>query len=74
MSGTKLITFPIHNAADADNNQKKEWIMNPNGKSHVCILHEYVQHSLKTQPSYKFTELGKQSYAATPTRVEMRIV
>lgn len=37
---------------------KKEWIMNPNGKSYVCILHEYVQHALKKQPSYEFKELG----------------
>lgn len=58
--GTKLITFPIQNSdADTANNQpKKEWIMNPNGKSYVCILHEYVQHALKKQPSYKFVELG----------------
>lgn len=58
--GTKLITFPIQNTdVDTSNNQpKKEWIMNPNGKSYVCILHEYVQHALKKQPSYKFVELG----------------
>jgi microprocessor complex subunit DGCR8 len=37
---------------------KREWIMNPNGKSYVCILHEYVQHALKKQPSYEFKELG----------------
>lgn len=65
--GTKLITFPV-NAADSANNpaaapNKKEWIMNPNGKSYVCILHEYVQHALKKQPSYEFKELET---AATP--------
>lgn len=37
--------------------------MNPNGKSFVCILHEYVQHALKTQPTYEFKELQN---AATP--------
>ena len=37
---------------------KKEWVMNPNGKSNVCILHEYVQHALKKQPGYEFKELG----------------
>jgi microprocessor complex subunit DGCR8 len=31
--------------------------------SQVCLLHEYVQVSLKTQPIYKFTELEN---AATP--------
>lgn len=38
---------------------KKEWIMNPKGKSYVCILHEYVQHALKKQPKYVFKEVGK---------------
>lgn len=37
--------------------------MNPNGKSYVCILHEYVQHALKKQPTYEFKELEN---AATP--------
>lgn len=38
---------------------KKEWIMNPKGKSYVCILHEYVQHALKKQPKYVFKEVGE---------------
>lgn len=54
-------------ATDDDTNKdvrsKKEWIMNPNGKSYVCILHEYVQHALKKQPTYEFKELEN---AATP--------
>lgn len=54
-NGTKLITIPIN---DADSGCKKEWIMNPTGKSSVCILHEYVQHALQKQPSYHFAELG----------------
>lgn len=60
--GTKLITFPIQTSevdGAGSGVNKKEWIMNPNGKSYVCILHEYVQHALKKQPTYKFTELGK---------------
>ena len=64
--GTKLISFPVL-PADGDNSNKprskKEWIMNPNGKSYVCILHEYVQHALKKQPTYEFKELEN---AATP--------
>ncbi|KAH8232161.1 hypothetical protein KR032_001142, partial [Drosophila birchii] len=65
--GTKLIKFPIL-AASGDSGAmnprgRKEWIMNPNGKSFVCILHEYVQHALKTQPTYEFKELQN---AATP--------
>lgn len=65
-NGTKLITFPIVNSESEgtpNNRPKKEWIMNPNGKSYVCILHEYVQHALKKQPSYEYKELDN---AATP--------
>lgn len=71
--GTKLITFPVGNnipcsgnSAQEDepaNRPPKHWIMNPSGKSYVCILHEYVQHALKKQPTYKFKELEN---AATP--------
>lgn len=54
--GTKLISFPIHNTDGQNQNSRhgREWIMNPNGKSFVCILHEYVQHALKKQPTYEF--------------------
>ena len=73
--GTKLITFPVTScslggnssgaAGDDSGGQRppKHWIMNPSGKSYVCILHEYVQHALKKQPTYKFKELEN---AATP--------
>ncbi|XP_076294246.1 microprocessor complex subunit partner of drosha [Lasioglossum baleicum] len=73
--GTKLITFPVSssnltgnsNSVTGDDNggqrPPKHWIMNPSGKSYVCILHEYVQHALKKQPTYKFKELEN---AATP--------
>lgn len=80
--GTKLITFPVLNTevpitTDPSNGQvastpttqprKKEWVMNPNGKSYVCILHEYVQHALKKQPTYEFKELENSAtpYSAT---------
>lgn len=61
-----MITFPILPAegeSGKENRTRKEWIMNPNGKSFVCILHEYVQHALKKQPTYEFKELEN---AATP--------
>ncbi|XP_031841827.1 microprocessor complex subunit partner of drosha isoform X2 [Nomia melanderi] len=73
--GTKLITFPVSSSSltgnssgvtgDDNGGQRppKHWIMNPSGKSYVCILHEYVQHALKKQPTYKFKELEN---AATP--------
>jgi microprocessor complex subunit DGCR8 len=74
--GTKLITFPVLTAETQDPNSttptsqarpKKEWVMNPNGKSFVCILHEYVQHAWKKQPSYEFKELENSAtpYSAT---------
>lgn len=71
--GTKLITFPIKTLDNKDN-PKREWIMNPNGKSYVCILHEYVQHALKKQPSYQFTELENAAtpYAATVIIKDMK--
>ncbi|XP_043485621.1 microprocessor complex subunit DGCR8 isoform X1 [Polistes fuscatus] len=73
--GTKLITFPVTSSGMTGNSgnitgedsgaqrPSKHWIMNPSGKSYVCILHEYVQHALKKQPTYKFKELEN---AATP--------
>lgn len=75
--GTKLITFPIKNIDGNDKtspSSKKEWIMNPNGKSYVCILHEYVQHALKKQPTYVFTELENAAtpYAATVVIKDMK--
>ncbi|KAK9511731.1 hypothetical protein O3M35_000338 [Rhynocoris fuscipes] len=65
---TKLIKFPILNPNDGpDAKPRGEWIMNPNGKSYICILHEYVQHALKMQPTYEFKALENPStpYSAT---------
>lgn len=65
-------------ATEGENNSnpraKKEWIMNPNGKSYVCILHEYVQHSLKKQPAYEFKELENAAtpYASTVSIAELK--
>ncbi|XP_050308140.1 microprocessor complex subunit DGCR8 [Anthonomus grandis grandis] len=75
--GTKLITFPIKAADSGEKSNpssRREWIMNPNGKSYVCILHEYVQHALKKQPTYVFTELENAAtpYAATVMIKDMK--
>ena len=67
--GTKIISIPVFeleqddpNAAGDQNNplrqkivkkSKKDWVLNPAGKSTVCILHEYLQHSVKKAPEYK---------------------
>lgn len=75
--GTKLIKFPVLVASgDAVSHPRtrKEWIMNPSGKSYVCILHEYVQHALKKQPTYEFKELQNAAtpYAATVSINELK--
>lgn len=50
---TKLITCSSSGHAMS----KKEFVMNPAGKSSVCILHEFVQHKDKVQPRYHYKEL-----------------
>uniref|UniRef100_A0A7N6FLH2 Microprocessor complex subunit DGCR8 n=1 Tax=Anabas testudineus TaxID=64144 RepID=A0A7N6FLH2_ANATE len=47
----KLITLSVQDAPN-----KKEFVINPNGKSEVCILHEYMQRVLKVRPVYNFFE------------------
>lgn len=67
-SATKLITCPIASEKeDSKASRKKEFVLNPTGKSHVCILHEYVQHSMRVQPKYIFKEIenGNTPYSAT---------
>ncbi|KAK8763880.1 hypothetical protein V5799_033518 [Amblyomma americanum] len=69
--GTKLITCSLPPTSDTSQitsgHSKREFIMNPSGKSNVCILHEYVQHAMRTQPQYSFKELESSSmpYGAT---------
>lgn len=65
--GTKLLKFPTQNTDGTNSRSKGEWIINPNGKSYVCILHEYVQHALKKHPKYQFKELENPAtpYSAT---------
>lgn len=71
-TATKLITCPMpgskpdpHGAGPV----KREFILNPTGKSYLCILHEYMQRTLKIQPVYVFKELenSKTPYGATVT-------
>lgn len=50
---TKLITC----SSNGNSTSKKDFQMNPSGKSSVCILHEFVQHQLKVQPRYIYKEL-----------------
>ncbi|ESO99587.1 hypothetical protein LOTGIDRAFT_141857, partial [Lottia gigantea] len=51
-SNTKLlITCPVPPTS------KTEFVLNPSGKSYICILHEYIQHTMRVQPRYKYKEL-----------------
>ncbi|CAL4102194.1 unnamed protein product, partial [Meganyctiphanes norvegica] len=64
----QLVCLPYqYENSGSPNSHKKKWLMNPKGKSYVCILHEYVQHALKRQPIYEFKEVENAStpYAAT---------
>lgn len=65
---TRLITCSSSNSGSASNSTgKKEFVMNPAGKSFVCILHEFVQHQEKVQPRYIYKELENANtpYSAT---------
>ncbi|ODM95732.1 Microprocessor complex subunit DGCR8 [Orchesella cincta] len=58
--------FDLHASKGGDEQMVKkfnDYVFNPNGKSSVCILHEFVQHALRKQPTYSFQELEN---AATP--------
>ena len=46
---------------------KKEWIFNPKNKTPVCILHEFLQHSIRQPPDYEYQDLesAKTPYSAT---------
>lgn len=57
----KLITLSVQDAPT-----KKEFVINPNGKSEVCILHEYMQRVLKVRPVYSFFECGECPYPSLP--------
>ena len=77
--GTKIISIPVFEMEQEipnGNNEnplkpkmvrkaKKDWVLNPAGKSTVCILHEYLQHSIKKAPEYKYQEMES---SATPYR------
>ncbi|XP_069134575.1 microprocessor complex subunit DGCR8-like isoform X1 [Argopecten irradians] len=66
-STTKLITCKIPQVKGDEKPKLKEFVLNPLGKSYVCILHEYAQHTLRIQPRYVFKELenAQNPYSAT---------
>lgn len=76
MLNTDIQIDPTNGQTTAVSQQrpKKEYVMNPNGKSYVCILHEYVQHALKKQPTYEFKELENSltPYSATVSINELK--
>ena len=63
------LSFILGGSSTNDNPEEpriREFILNPEGKSFVCILHEYLQRVFKTQPQYCYTELGKLSNSYRP--------
>lgn len=79
--GTILITIPTIELAKVDEKQegdsainqavvkksKKNWVLNPHGKSWVCLLNDMLQQSMKCFASFEFQELDNAAnpYAAT---------
>lgn len=51
--GTKLISCV------APNGKRKEFTINPTGKTHIALLHEFVQLSMGEAPQIQFTERCK---------------
>lgn len=47
-----------------------EFVINPNGKSEVCILHEYMQRILKVRPVYNFFDCGKFLFLKRPKVIQ----
>ena len=43
-------------------------VINPTGKSYVCVLHEYCQHAFEQQPRYVYKELGAHASRYAPPR------
>jgi microprocessor complex subunit DGCR8 len=60
----------VRKANTGARNQKREFVMNPKGKTHICILHEFIQHSERVQPHYDIKELEN---AATPYSATVEI-
>lgn len=67
--GSILISIPVF-----DNNTKtmktRDWPLNPNGKTAVCVLHEYLQQALKKGPSYEYKEIPSKD---TPYQATLKI-
>ncbi|XP_053375683.1 microprocessor complex subunit DGCR8-like [Mercenaria mercenaria] len=55
---TKLLTCPIPAEFTSKKSRKKEFVLNPEGKTAVSILHEYTQNVLRVQPTYEFKEMS----------------
>ncbi|KAJ2943019.1 hypothetical protein O0L34_g15212 [Tuta absoluta] len=68
--GTKLITIPGNEQENGGKANKKDWVMNMNGRSYLSVFHEYVRHALQKQPVYEFKQLEN---AATPYQATVYI-
>ncbi|XP_052801124.1 uncharacterized protein LOC128231916 [Mya arenaria] len=59
-AGAKLIKCVVptdERAVDHGKPTKKEFVLNPEGKTPLCILHEYCQNVIHSQPTYVFKEI-----------------
>ncbi|GBP74585.1 Microprocessor complex subunit DGCR8 [Eumeta japonica] len=73
--GTKVITIPAKPVTSQENGangaigkaNRRDWVMNMNGRSYLCVFHEYVQRALQKQPVYEFKQIENAStpYQAT---------
>lgn len=64
---TKLLCFPMKAGESCTSERDREWVLNPDRKTWVCIFHEYLQRVLREQPVYTYNELENSvtPYSAT---------
>ncbi|XP_041971984.1 microprocessor complex subunit DGCR8 [Aricia agestis] len=67
--GTKLVTIPAVNTGQDNGGRanKRDWVMNMNGRSYLSVFHEYVHRALQKELVYDFKQLENASmpYQAT---------
>ncbi|CAG0879257.1 unnamed protein product [Darwinula stevensoni] len=67
---THILRLPILAARRIGKRRRREFLLNPQGKTCVALLHEYLQMCLDRHPTYTFQEVGN---AATPFRATVHI-
>uniref|UniRef100_A0A8D8YNJ5 Microprocessor complex subunit DGCR8 n=1 Tax=Cacopsylla melanoneura TaxID=428564 RepID=A0A8D8YNJ5_9HEMI len=67
--GSILISIPVYDNA-TKTMKTRNWPLNPNGKTPVCVLHEYLQQALKKGPTYEYKEITN---SETPYQATLKI-